>query len=92
MNSDDAKPTARPADATSSPDAPAKSTRAQHEKIARTLIAMDCVTREQRLEALTMIAGRPIPAFAALTHDEADSITATLAKTLGMLDETDPQP
>jgi hypothetical protein len=88
VNSDDVKPS----DATSSPDAPGKSTRDQHEKIARMLIAMDCDTRAKRLGALTVIAGRPIPAFAALTHDEADSVIATLAKTLGMLDETDPQP
>jgi hypothetical protein len=92
MNSDDAKPTARPADATSSPDAPAKSTRDQHEIIARLLIATDCDTRAKRLGALTVIAGRPIPAFAALTHDEADRIIVALAKTLGMLDETDPLP
>jgi hypothetical protein len=81
---------ARPPDATSSPAAPGKSTRAQHEVIARMLIAMDCDTRAKRLGALTMIAGRPIPAFAALTHDEAGSVIAALAKTLDMLDETDP--
>jgi hypothetical protein len=86
VNSDDARLLGE----ASSPGAPGKSTRAQHEVIARLLIAMDCDTRAKRLGALTLIAGRPIPAFAALTHDEADSIIFSLAMTLGMLGEPDP--
>lgn len=61
------------------PETPAPSTRDQHALIARKLIDLGHVTREDRLAELSRRAGRPVPVFAVLTRAEAKTVIDGLA-------------
>jgi hypothetical protein len=55
-----------------------KSTREQHKRLADALIARGYEDRAARLAELSRLAGRPVPAFAALDAAEAEDIAARL--------------
>lgn len=59
------------------------STRAQHQAIAAALIRLGHTDRRARMAELSRTAGRPVPAFAALSHAEAGRIIVKLAVRLG---------
>jgi hypothetical protein len=64
------------------PDQTTPSDRGQHYQIAQALVGLGYTTRDARLLKLTIMARRPVRAFAALRRDEAASIIRRLETSL----------